>query len=210
VGADVLVLLTDQDGLYTKDPRHNADAALIPVVQSDDDLMSVSAGSAGTARGSGGMASKLSAARIASWSGIRTVIGRATRENIVVDAVRGEAGVGTTFLGRDRQLSARRLWIAFAAHSEGSVAIDDGAVGAVTTRGTSLLSPGVVTVDGNFDVGDIVDVVDGTGVVVARGTASMAASELREVMGKRSADVPDGVSTMLIHRDEMVVFNSLA
>jgi glutamate 5-kinase len=72
------------------------------------------------------------------------------------------------------------------------------------------LSPGVVTVDGNFDVGDIVDVVDGTGVVVARGTASMAASELREVMGKRSADVPDGVSTMLIHRDEMVVFNSLA
>ena len=209
VGADVLVLLTDQDGLYTKDPRHNADAELIAVVGSDDDLMSVSAGSAGTARGSGGMASKLSAARIASWSGIRTVIGRATRENVVVDAVHGDAGVGTTFLGRDRQLSARKLWIAFAAQSEGSVTIDDGAVGAVTTRGTSLLSPGVKSASGNFDAGAIVDVLDGSGSTVARGTAAMSSGELREVMGKRSADVPDGVSTMVIHRDEMVVFTSL-
>ena len=209
VGADVLVLLTDQDGLYTKDPRHNADAALIPVVQSDDDLMSVSAGSAGTARGSGGMASKLSAARIASWSGIRTVIGRATRDDVVLDAVHGESGAGTTFLGRDRHLSARKLWIAFAAQSEGSVSIDAGAVGAVTTRGTSLLAPGVTGTMGQFDAGAIIDVLDGSGASVARGTAAMSSAELQDLLGKRSADIPDGVSTMVIHRDEMVVFTSL-
>jgi glutamate 5-kinase len=213
VAADVLVLLTDQEGLYTKDPRHNADAELIRVVQSDDNLMSVSAGSAGTARGSGGMASKLSAARIASWSGIRTVIGRANRESVVVDAVCGEsggAGVGTTFLGRDRQLSARKLWIAFAANSEGWVTIDTGAVGAVTARGTSLLSPGVVAVSGSFVAGDIIDVLDPNGAVIARGTAAMSHAELRDVMGKRASDLPDGSSSMVVHRDEMVVLTELA
>ena len=151
VGADVLVLLTDQDGLYTKDPRHNADAALIAVVQSDDDLMSVSAGSAGTTRGSGGMASKLSAARIASWSGIRTVIGRATRGSIVVDAVRGDAGVGTTFHGRDRQLSARKLWIAFAANSEGWVKIPPIPQGEILVQ---VIAKNYQTFGGTFDVSE--------------------------------------------------------
>ena len=208
VGADVLVLLTDQEGLYTKDPRSNVDARLIETVSPDDDLLSVSAGSAGTARGSGGMASKLSAARIASWSGIRTVIARSSREGVLVDAVNPSTTVGTTFLGRDRQLSARRLWIAFAAQAVGRVVIDDGAVAAVETRGTSLLSPGVLSLEGEFSAGDVVDIVNHDGRLVARGAASMSAHDLNDIRGKRSADLVEGASSLVVHRDEMVVLSA--
>lgn len=209
VAADVLVLLTDQEGLYTKDPRANTDAQLIHTVAPDDDLLSVAAGSAGTARGSGGMASKLSAARIASWSGIRTVIARASRDNVLVDAVDPATTVGTTFLGRDRQLSARRLWIAFAAQPVGRVAIDAGAVSAVESRGTSLLSPGVRDVVGDFSVGDVIDIVGGDGQLVGRGAVAMSSGELASIRGKRAADLADGASTLVVHRDEMVVLSAL-
>lgn len=209
VAADVLVLLTDQDGLYTADPRTNSSAQLIAEVQPDDDLMAVNAGSAGTARGSGGMASKLSAARIASWSGIRTVIARATLNNAVVDAVKGTRSVGTTFVGRDRQLSARKLWIAFAAESEGSVVVDQGAVDALTSRGTSLLAAGVKSSSGNFEVGDVVQVIGPEGNVVARGAAVMSSRELVGVQGLRTADLPEGLSSLVIHRDELVVLSAM-
>jgi glutamate 5-kinase len=209
IAADVLVLLTDQEGLYNKDPRQHADARLIPTVSPDDDLLSVAAGSAGTARGSGGMASKLSAARIASWSGIRTVIARASRDNVVVDAVKATPGVGTSFLGRDRNLSARRLWIAFAAQAEGVVTIDSGAVGAIESRGTSLLSPGVTAVEGTFEAGAVIDIVDAVGQVVARGSSAMSSSELSGIRGKRTADLPDGASALVVHRDEMVVLSAM-
>jgi len=209
IAADVLVLLTDQEGLYNKDPRQHAGARLIPMVSPDDDLLSVAAGSAGTARGSGGMASKLSAARIASWSGIRTVIARASRDNVVVDAVKATPGVGTSFLGRDRNLSARRLWIAFAAQAEGVVTIDSGAVGAIESRGTSLLSPGVTAVEGTFEAGAVIDIVDAAGQVVARGSSAMSSSELSGIRGKRTADLPDGASALVVHRDEMVVLSAM-
>lgn len=209
IAADVLVLLTDQEGLYNKDPRQHADARLIPTVSPDDDLLSVSAGSAGTARGSGGMASKLSAARIASWSGIRTVIARAARDNVLVDAVKSTPGVGTSFLGRDRNLSARRLWIAFAAQAEGVVTIDAGAVGAIETRGTSLLSPGVTLVDGAFESGAIVDIVDQHGKIIARGACAMSSNELSGIRGKRTAELADGASSLVVHRDEMVVLSAM-
>jgi glutamate 5-kinase len=158
------------------------------------------------------MASKLSAARIASWSGIRTVIARASRERVLVDAVDAvdaETQVGTTFLGRDRQLSARRLWIAFAAQSVGRVVIDAGAVAAIETRGTSLLSPGVTHVVGEFAVGDVVDVVDNHDNVVARGASAMSSGELAAIRGKRSSDLAEGASSLVVHRDEMVVLSAL-
>ena len=209
VAADVLVLLTDQEGLYTKDPRSNDDAMLIEEVSTDDDLLSVAAGSAGTDRGSGGMASKLSAARIASWSGVRTVIARASRDNVLVDAVDPVTRVGTTFLGRDRQLSARRLWIAFAAQPEGRVVIDAGAVAAIESRGPSLLSPGVTAVEGDVAAGAVVDVVDGSGGLVARGAAVISHAEIAGLRGKRASDLAEGVSTLVVHRDEMVVLSAL-
>ncbi|MGA1521352.1 MAG: glutamate 5-kinase, partial [Ilumatobacteraceae bacterium] len=113
LSADVLVLLTDLDGLHTADPRTDVAASLVTRVAADDPLLAIAASSGGSGRGSGGMASKLSAARIASWSGVRTVIARASRDGVLVDAVAGDA-VGTTFDAHDRRLPARKLWIAFA------------------------------------------------------------------------------------------------
>src|SRR4029453_5315283 len=123
VSAHMLVLLTDQPGLYTSDPRADASATLISEVPANDPLAAVATGAPGTARGSGGMASKLWAARLASWSGVRAVIAQALRPNVLVDAVNGVA-VGTSFAPSERRLSARKLWIGFASHLEGSVTVD--------------------------------------------------------------------------------------
>ena len=119
IHADVLVLLTDMDGVYTADPRRDPTATLIPLVQVGDPLLAVRAEAGGSGRGSGGMASKLTAARMASWSGLRSVIARAARPDVLAGAVSAEL-VGTTFEAHDRTLSARKLWIAFAAEVMGS------------------------------------------------------------------------------------------
>ena len=126
IGAAVLVLLTDLDGLYMTDPRADPTAALVPRVGADDPLLAIRAGRTGSDRGSGGMASKLEAARIASWSGVRTVIANAARPGVLAGAVADEA-VGTSFAAHRRKLAARKLWIAFAARVAGSVTVDDGA-----------------------------------------------------------------------------------
>ena len=207
VGADLLILLTDIDGLFTADPRTNADAELVARVSANDPRLSVSAGSAGTSRGSGGMASKLAAARIASWSGVRTVIARATRDGILAAAAT-DVAVGTTFEAHDRALPARKLWIAFAADSQGAVTIDDGAADAVRTRGTSLLHAGVKSVSGQFLAGDVVDVIANSGSLIARGVVSVDADAAAGAAGQRSEQLNDGVPSELIHRDDLVVMPS--
>ena len=128
LSADLLVLLTDTDGLYTSDPRIDPQAALIDEVTADDPLaFMATASGTGSERGSGGMASKLEAARMASWSGVRVVIARASRPRVLADALAGAAGIGTVFRSHDRRLPARKLWIAFASGSYGTIAVDDGA-----------------------------------------------------------------------------------
>jgi glutamate 5-kinase len=206
IDADVLVLLTDTDGLYTADPATNPSAVLISDVAADDELMSVRAGSSGTARGSGGMASKLAAARIASWSGVRTVIARATRARVLSDAVNNVANIGTTFAAHDRSLTARKLWIAFAAQPAGVVVVDTGASAALVTRGVSLLHAGVVEVRGDFVAGDIVEIVDTSNAIIARGLARVGARQAAAAAGKKSVELPDDVPTELVHRDDLSVF----
>ncbi|NDA54368.1 MAG: glutamate 5-kinase, partial [Actinobacteria bacterium] len=115
------------------------------------------------------MASKLAAARIASWSGVRTVIARASASNVLLDAASESVSVGTTFVAHDRRLTARKLWIAFAAQLGGTVLVDDGAHSALTTRGVSLLHAGVVEVRGDFEAGETVEVATRNGDVFARG-----------------------------------------
>lgn len=202
--ADVLVLLTDLDGLYTTDPRADTTAELVSMVTADDPLLSIRAGGGGSGRGSGGMASKLAAARIASWSGVRTVIARASRDGVLAEAVNG-AAVGTTFAGHDRKLPARKLWIAFAAEVKGTIAVDDGARRALTQRGTSLLPAGVREVRGDFVEGDTVDVVGPDGEVFARGMVFATSAELRGAVGRQTSELPDGMSDEVIHRDDLVV-----
>ena len=204
VAADVLVLLTDTPGLYTADPRTDAGAQLVGVVAADDPLLSVAATASGSRRGSGGMASKLSAARMASWSGVRAVIAKASQSNVLVDAVAG-AGVGTTFLPSSRNLPARKLWIGFATNVEGSIVVDDGARRALTERGTSLLPAGIVTVVGDFAEGDVVEVHDLAGSIIARGITLCDADVLRQMTGKRTSDLPANVAHEAIHRDDLLV-----
>lgn len=204
ISADMLVLLTDTPGLYTADPRHDPSATLIREVAVDDPLLAVSAGVSGTARGSGGMASKLSAARIASWSGVRAVIARAGDRDSLVRAVGGD-GVGTTFQPRDKRLTARKLWIGFASNVNGAVSVDDGARRALVERNTSLLPAGITRVDGLFAAGDTIEVRDGAGALVARGMAACDATTLRRIAGRRTSDLPVDVAREAIHRDDLVV-----
>lgn len=203
--ADVLVLLTDMDGVFTADPRTDSTATLIPFVRADDPLLSISADAGGSGRGSGGMASKLTAARMASWSGVRCVIARAARRGVLQGAVSDEL-VGTTFAPHERTLSARKLWIAFAAEVAGVVQVDDGARRALTDRPNSLLPAGVVAATGDFAARDVVDVVGADGAVFARGMAAMSATAVSEFGGRRTADIPDGYNEV-VHRDDLVVLS---
>jgi glutamate 5-kinase len=200
----MLVLLTDIEGLFTADPRTNPEATVISVVQADDPLLTVTASGAGTNRGSGGMSSKLAAARIASWSGVTAIISSASHDGAVMSAIAGHH-VGTCFLPHDRHLSARRLWIAFAAEVEGSVVVDNGARDAIVTRGTSLLPAGVTEVRGTFDTGATIEVIDENGDVIARGMTAMTSAEVLSSAGKRTADLADLSVVEVLHRDDLVV-----
>jgi glutamate 5-kinase len=204
INAELLVLLTDMAGLYTADPRHDPMAQLIDEVPAGDPLLEVDATTPGSARGSGGMVSKLAAARMASWSGVRAVVAAASRPAVLVDAVAGRP-VGTTFQPNSRRLSARKLWIAFASHVEGAVLVDDGATRALVERGRSLLPAGVTGVSGDFAEGDVIDVRDPRGITVARGMALNDAGVIRQVAGKRTTELPSNVVHEVIHRDDLVV-----
>ncbi len=205
IAADLLVLLTDTTGLHSADPRLNADTSLIEeVVEFDHELERI-AGGRGTLRGSGGMASKLQAAKMASWSGIRTVIAAAERPAVLPAAVAAEPGVGTVVRPKDRRLPARKLWIAFAKPYEGVLEVDEGARQALTERGTSLLPVGVVAVSGEFEAGDAVEIADKAGTVFAKGLVRMGAADLRAAAGRRTSDLPEGAPQEVVHRDDLVV-----
>lgn len=209
VDADVLVLLTDVDGLYDRNPTIDATAGRIEVVEADDPMLGVDAGGRGTDRGSGGMASKLAAARIASWSGVRAVIAAARRPDVVRAAVDGEPGVGTQFRARGRGLSARKLWIAFASQVTGTVIVDDGARTAIRERGGSLLHAGVVEVRGDFVTGDTIEVRGLDDRLVARGTSTIDAVQAGAAAGRQSSDLPVDVPAELVHRDDLVVVDDI-
>jgi glutamate 5-kinase len=205
VSADVLVLLTDIAGLHTADPRLDESASLIEeIVEVDHELLRV-AGGRGTARGSGGMASKLAAAKIAAWSGVRSVIAAAERPGVLRDAVAGVPGVGTIVRARESRLPARKLWIAFAVGAAGTIVVDDGARHALVERSSSLLPAGVVEVIGSFDADDAVEIADRDGRVFAKGPARHPAAQIAAWRGRRSHELPADVAPEVVHRDDLVV-----
>ncbi len=197
VGAQLLVLLTDAPGLLTADPRRDSEASLIEEVVEIDHELERLAGGPGSAVGSGGMASKLAAAKIATWSGVQAVIADAGRPGVVTAALAGEAGVGTVFRARPGRLSARKLWIAFALGASGSLTVDEGARAALTEKGRSLLAAGVVAVSGTFRPEDAVEIAGPDGRVFAKGLVRLAAERSAEWMGRRSQ--------VVVHRDDLVL-----
>ena len=205
VAADLLVLLTDAPGLLTADPRLDASASLIEEIVEVDQSLEAMAGGTGTARGSGGMASKLAAAKIAARSGVRALIAQASRAEVLAAVVSGEAGAGTVIHPKSKRLPARKLWIAFAVGSSGTIVVDEGARRMLLERGVSLLAAGVRDVRGGFGVDDAVELVGPDGKVFAKGLARLGAASLREVAGRRTADLPEGVPHEVVHRDDLVV-----
>ena len=205
ISADVVVLLTDQPGLLTGDPRFDAEASLIEEIVEVDQSLEAVAGGAGSERGSGGMASKLAAAKIAAWSGVKAVIANADRIDVLAEAVAGVPGVGTVVVPRRRRLPARKLWIAFAVGSAGTIYVDAGARRALTERGVSLLPAGVTGAKGAFPAGEAVEIADPDGQVFAKGITRLDAAGLREVAGRQTGELPEGLPHEVIHRDDLVV-----
>jgi glutamate 5-kinase len=202
---DLLVLLTDTAGLLTADPRTTDEASLIEEVVEVDHRLEMMAGGTGSTVGSGGMASKLAAAKIAAWSGVETVIADAGRPGVLQAAVAGDAGIGTVFRPRQRRLPARKLWIAFAVASSGTLAVDEGARRALVEGDASLLPAGVLSVSGRFDPDAAVEIAGPDGVVFAKGLVRHAAERIESWAGRRTSELPDGVAHEVVHRDDLVV-----
>ena len=204
VQADLLVLLTDTAGVLTEDPRRNSDASLISEIVEFDQHLQRRAGGAGSRRGSGGMASKLTAARVASLSGVTTVIADAKRPGVLADAAAGVEGVGTLVRASAQRMPARKLWIGFAVAAQGEVEVDSGARAALE-RGKSLLAIGVRSVSGTFDAGAPVEVREAGGEVFAKGLARHSSDELSTAAGRRREDLPPGAPHVVIHANDLVV-----
>ncbi|MFE0023503.1 glutamate 5-kinase [Amycolatopsis sp. NPDC059021] len=199
IGADALVLLSDVDGLYDGDPRGGA-TRRIDEVRDASDVDGITVGMSSSGLGTGGMVSKLAAARTAAAAGIPVLLAAAAN---ATDALT-EAKVGTAFTAADTRLSARRFWLGYAADANGKLRLDDGAVAAVVRRRRSLLAAGITGVDGDFQAGDVVDLVDPRERAVARGVVAFDAGELPELIGRSSHELPAEQRREVVHADDLV------
>ncbi|HEY8418253.1 MAG TPA: glutamate 5-kinase [Limnochordales bacterium] len=208
VEADLLVILSDVDGLYSGDPRRSRDARRLDVVEKITPELEAAAGGAGSTFGTGGMATKLQAARIATAAGIPLFLTSGAPANVLQTVLAGEA-VGTLFLPCPRPLRARQRWLAFHQRPRGRIEVDAGAAKALVENGKSLLPAGVVRVEGDFAEGDLVQVCDTSGRELARGLVNYSARDLRRIQGSRTADIAAILGYKdfdeVIHRDNLVV-----
>ncbi|WP_115944903.1 glutamate 5-kinase [Amycolatopsis thermalba] len=201
IGADALVLLSDVDGLYDGDPRSGS-TRRIAEVAGPADLEGIAVGMSSSGLGTGGMVSKLAAARTAASAGIPVLLAAASDAALALST----AEVGTAFRAADSRLSARRFWLGYAAGTRGRVPLDDGAVAAVVRRRRSLLAAGITGVDGDFEAGDVVELVDPAQRVVARGVVAFDAGELPELIGRSSHELPEEQRREVVHADDLVPF----
>ena len=199
IGAGMLVLLSDTPGLYSEDPWYSEEAELIKAVNHTDEMLDTIGGDRSSAFGSGGVATKVAAARMAAWSGIPTVIAPASDQNAVAKAVAGE-DIGTWVEPHESGLSARKLWIGFGLPTRGELMIDSGAATALTDGGRSLLAVGIVDVVGDFEQGMAVRVTC-DGRLIAKGLVKNGATQIQEARGQHSSVAGGAV----IHRDDLVV-----
>jgi len=207
VEAGLLLILTDQDGLYEQDPKTHAGASLVAEGEAGDPALMAMAGGSGSL-GRGGMQTKLEAAGKAARSGAHTVIANGSADNVIGRALAGEV-IGTYLKAGQGRMLARKQWLAGQMKSRGKLRLDDGAVRVLKEQGRSLLPVGVVAVEGSFIRGEIVSCVDGSGTEIARGLVNYDADEAGRIAGKRG-DVIEQIlgyvdEPELIHRDNMII-----
>ena len=208
IEADLLILLTDQDGLYDQDPRFHPDARLIAETWVDDPLLDEVAGGSVTGLGTGGMVTKVRAARLAARSGTPTVIAPGRGTEVLTRIGRGDL-VGTLLIPFQGPQAARKQWLAGHLQSRGQLILDAGAVKALREKGTSLLAVGVKAVRGKFDRGEVVSCLDETGKEIARGLVNYDAVDADRIKGQSSLRFESILGYLddaeLIHRDNLVV-----
>ena len=208
VEADALVILTDQRGLYSADPRKNPDARFIDVAQAGNPELEAMAGGAGLSIGTGGMITKILAAKRAAGSGASTVIAWGREKDVLLRLTRGES-IGTLLLANTHKMQARKQWIADHLQLRGSVTVDAGAVSKLRDEGKSLLPIGMIAVEGDFSRGEVIAVRDEDGAEIARGLASYASAEARLLCRKSSSEIESllgySAGPEMMHRDNMVV-----
>ena len=208
IEADVLVILTDQDGLFDADPRIKPDARLVPEISLSAPELNVMAGDSKGELGRGGMRTKLSAARIAARSGASTAIAFGKEPGVLERLAAGET-LGTLLLPDAGSMSARKRWIAGQLQARGRVHLDAGAVGVLRSQGKSLLPVGVHRVEGTFDTGDLVICLDPEGREVARGLSNYSAADAAKILGAKRDELLARLGypgePELIHRDNLVL-----
>ena len=208
VKADLVVLLTDIEGLYSSDPRADEEALLLEHVNELTEEMLAAAGGPGSAVGSGGMATKVEAARVLMKAGIPMVVCDGRRPGVVADAACGKT-VGTYFAGDESAIGSWKTWIALGHRPAGTVVVDAGAADALRSRGKSLLPAGVVRVEGCFQAGDAVLITGPDGQVIARGLVDMSSADLERVKGLKTSEIPGILSGYhgeeVVHRDRLVL-----
>jgi len=206
--ADALIILTDQRGLYTADPRKDPNAQFVHEARAGDPELEAMAGGAGSSIGRGGMLTKILAAKRAATSGAHTVIAWGREEHALTRLAQGEA-IGTQLTAQTAQLTARKQWMADHLQTAGQVTLDAGAVKKLSHEGKSLLPIGVIAVGGEFGRGDVITCVDESGRAIARGISNYASSEARRIMRHPSSEIAAILGFVeepeLIHRDNMVL-----
>lgn len=208
IEADVLIMLTDIDGLYTKDPREHSDARLLPVVEKIDSSIEELAGGTKGRTTTGGMKTKIDAARTATAFGAPTIIANGKNASILSDIFEGK-DVGTLFVPAEDKLRSRKHWIAFTLKLSGKIVVDEGAIRAIVDRGKSLLPSGIKGVEGKFEIGELISCVDESGHEVARGLTSYSSHEIEKIAGFNTKDIEDLLGYKygdeVIHRNDLVV-----
>lgn len=211
IEADLLVMLTDIDGLYDKDPRRNKKAKLIPLVEKIDHGVEKCANAIASTFGRGGMLSKVQAAKKVSMAGIPTIVANGTKRHVLRQIFDGKE-VGTLFLPQKQKISSRKHWIAFTIPSKGEITIDDGAKTVIIHNGKSLLPSGILKVKGKFGIGSAVQCLDRNGFKIGTGLVNYSSSDIEKIRGHKTSEI-EGIlgykyHDEVIHRDNLMVFET--
>ena len=208
IDADALLILSDIDGLYTANPQEDKTARLIPEVAEITPEIERMAGGTGSSFGTGGMATKIEAAKIAVNAGATFVIAPSARDDVISAVLAGEL-VGTVFSAKEAHLRQRKSWLAFGKRIAGDIVVDEGCEAAMRTHGSSLLAAGIVAVEGDFAAGTTVRVLSARQQEIARGIVNYSAAQIAKIAGRQSRDfaslIEGEIRDEVIHRDNMVL-----